>query len=85
MMWNFFATGHRKGQVDGARTLFKWEVHKEQIKPHDLKLQNIGEVVAFLKAKTNKFHDAFSSAWQHIQKHYWKIEVGAIDQSMLFN
>lgn len=60
-------------------------MHKEQIKPHGLKLQNTAEVVAFLKAKTNKFHDAFLSAKQHIQKHFWKIEVGAIDQSMLFN
>jgi hypothetical protein len=38
-----------------------------------------------LKAKTNKFHDAFSSARQHIQKHFWKIEIGAIDRSRLYN
>jgi hypothetical protein len=57
MMWNFFATRHGKGEVDGAGALFKQEVRSEQIKPHGLKLQNIAEVVAFLKAEMNKFHE----------------------------
>jgi hypothetical protein len=35
MIWNFFATGHGKGEVDGVGALLKREVCKEQIKPKD--------------------------------------------------
>jgi hypothetical protein len=85
MTWNFFATGHGKGEVDGAGALFKREVHKEQIKPDGVRLQNTAEVIAFLKAETNKFHAGNPGARQLIRKHFWDIEVGAIDRSRLFN
>jgi hypothetical protein len=85
MTWNFFATGHGKGKVDGAGALFKREVRKEQIKPDGLKLQNTAEVTAFLKAETNKFHARNPSTRQHIRKHFWDIEVGAIDRTRLFS
>jgi hypothetical protein len=38
MVWNFFAIGHGKGEVDGARVLLKREVQKEKIKSQGLKL-----------------------------------------------
>jgi hypothetical protein len=41
MIWNFFAIGHGKGEVDGARTLLKREVRKEQIKPQGKTLWNV--------------------------------------------
>jgi hypothetical protein len=28
LIWNFFAIGHGKGEVDGVRVLFKWEIKK---------------------------------------------------------
>jgi len=33
MIWNFFATSHGKGKVDGTRVLLKRKARKEQIKP----------------------------------------------------
>jgi hypothetical protein len=33
MIWNFFATSHGKGKVDGTKAVLKKEVRKEQIKP----------------------------------------------------
>jgi hypothetical protein len=30
MVWSFFATGHGKGEVDGAGDLLKREVRKEK-------------------------------------------------------
>jgi hypothetical protein len=33
MLWNYFATRHGKGGVDGASALLKRKLHKEQIKP----------------------------------------------------
>jgi hypothetical protein len=62
MAWNFFATSHGKGEVDGARALLKKEVQKEKIKPQGKKLQNAAEVVAHLQVETNKFHVAAPSA-----------------------
>jgi hypothetical protein len=38
MIWNFFATSHGKGEVDGARTLLRKEVKKEHIKLQGKKL-----------------------------------------------
>jgi hypothetical protein len=45
MIWNFFATRHRNGEVDGFRVLLKRELKKEQIKPHGQKLQNASDCV----------------------------------------
>jgi hypothetical protein len=38
MIWNFFATSHGKGKIDGTTALLKREVKKEQIKPQGQKL-----------------------------------------------
>ncbi len=43
MIWNFFATGHGKGEVDGYGALLKRE--GKEIKPLGQKLQNAREVV----------------------------------------
>jgi hypothetical protein len=59
LIWNFFATSHGKGEVDGARALLKCEVRKEQIKSNGRKFQNVAKVVAFLRSKTNEYHDAY--------------------------
>jgi hypothetical protein len=48
MLWNYFATRHGKGEVDGIDALLKRELHKEQIKPQGLKIQNAREAVNFL-------------------------------------
>jgi DNA-binding protein len=56
LIWNFFATSHGKGEVDGVRALLKCEVRKEQIKPNGRQIQNVVEVVAFLRSKANKYH-----------------------------
>jgi hypothetical protein len=56
MIWNYFATGHGKGEVDGAGALLKREVRKEQIKPDGRKLQNASEIVQFLREQTNVQH-----------------------------
>jgi hypothetical protein len=31
MIWNFFAIGHGKGEVDGCRALLKRELRKEKL------------------------------------------------------
>jgi hypothetical protein len=48
MVWNYFASSHGKGELDGARALLKREVYKEQIKPNVKWLQSTYDVVTFL-------------------------------------
>ncbi len=48
IVWNYFATRHDKGEVDGASVLMKRELRKEPLKPHGLKIQNAKEVVSFM-------------------------------------
>jgi hypothetical protein len=48
MLWSFFAIGHGKGEVDGARALLKHEIKKEQLKLVGRKLHNKNEVVVSL-------------------------------------
>jgi hypothetical protein len=38
VLWNYFASGHGKGEVDGTGALLKRELHKEQLKPHGMKI-----------------------------------------------
>jgi hypothetical protein len=53
MYWNYFASGHGKGKIDGDGALLKCEIHKEQIKPHVCKLQNAKDVVTFCQKNTS--------------------------------
>ena len=56
MSWNYFASGHGKGEVDGAGALLKQEKRNEQLKPGGLKLQNAAEIVQFLKDQSERVH-----------------------------
>jgi hypothetical protein len=81
MIWNFFAIGHGKKEVDGVGVLFKREVQKEQIKPQGKKLQNAIEIVVQLQAKVNKFHAITPSSRRHINKYFHLVKVGDVDMS----
>jgi hypothetical protein len=49
MTWNYFAISHGKGEVDGARTLLKWKLQEEQLKPNGMKIQNTHETISYLR------------------------------------
>ncbi len=85
MFWNYFATGHGKGKVDGVGALLKRELHKEQIKPQGLKIQNVKEVVNLLQSKANKFHAAKKNAQIKMNKTLWEVKVGDVDKSKGFH
>jgi hypothetical protein len=42
--------------MDGARSLLKHEIRKEQLKPVGHKLQNTNEIVVFLRDECNKYY-----------------------------
>ena len=74
-MWNYFVTGHGKGEVDGAGALLKRELRKEQMNP------NVADVVAYLKHEANKYHASHPNARKMINKHFWEIKKCDIDRS----
>jgi hypothetical protein len=49
MIWSFFGSSHGKGPHDGACAIVKGFLKKEQQNVHAEKLQNVKEVVTFLK------------------------------------
>ncbi len=60
MGWNYFETGHGKGQWDGARTLVKNAFQNEHVKMvGGTKLQNVSDVVRYLQASMGKAHLAY--------------------------
>ncbi len=59
MIWNFFAKGHGKGEVDKVGALLKCEVNKKQIKPNGRNFHNVVEVIAFFKSEANKYHATY--------------------------
>lgn len=81
LAWNYFATGHGKGEVDGAGALLKRELRKEQMKPNAMKIQNAADAVAYLKHSANKYHASHPNARKIINKHFWEIKKCDIDRS----
>jgi hypothetical protein len=77
MIWNFFATSHGKGKVDGTRALSKREGRKKQIKPQGQTLYNVKEKICkFLTIERNKYRVAHPNAWRHVNKFFWNVKVG---------
>jgi hypothetical protein len=71
ILWNYFATRHGKGEVDGASALLKKELCKEQIKPQGFKIQNAKKIVNLLQFEVNKFHAAHPNAQKIVNKTFW--------------
>ena len=63
MIWNYFASRHGKGKVDGAGALLNRELSKEQIKPNAKRIQSTQDAVEYLKAEAIKFHATHEGTW----------------------
>lgn len=50
MLWNFFGTGHGKGEWDGAGAVVKKALRSEQLLNPHRRLQNAADCVQFLDA-----------------------------------
>ena len=84
MCWNYFGSGHGKGEVDGAGALLKREIRKEQMKVDGRKLQNATEIVAFLKEESRKAHARPRGTRCSTSKFFWEIPVfgpGSVDRT----
>jgi hypothetical protein len=85
MLWNYFASGHGKGEVDGANALLKRELHKEQLKPHGVNIQKAHEAIIFLQLESNKYHVVHPNVQMKVNKTFWEVNVGYVDKSHDFH
>jgi uncharacterized protein (DUF2236 family) len=84
MTWNYFATDHGKGKVDGVGAILERKLKKEQIKPNGMKIQNAHEVVTSLREKANKYHASHPGTKKMVHKYTWEVE-GDIDGARTFD
>jgi hypothetical protein len=83
MSWNYFGSGHGKGEVDGAGALLKWEIRNEQLKPNGRKLQDGAEIVQFLRDQSRRAHARPANARCQAQIFFWLIPKsgpGSVDR-----
>ena len=84
MSWNYFGSGHGKGEVDGASALLKREIRMEQLKPDGRKLQSAAEIVQFLNEQAAKDHAGPRGSRAETSKFFWlipKCGLGSVDRS----
>jgi hypothetical protein len=58
-------------------------VQKEQMKPNRRKIQIVVDVVAYLKASTNKYHYVHPNVKLHVNNFSHEIKVGDINMTRL--
>ena len=80
MLWKYFASGHGKGEVDGAGALCKREVRKEQLKIGGRPIQNVEQMVCFLREKSNKHHHGPPSSRKYTNQYFQEIKEGDISR-----
>lgn len=84
MKWNFFGTAHGKGEWDGAGAVLKSKLCQEQIRNPGRRLQNVGDVVDFLRvALSSRVPSSYVSRNPNtprkpdIFREFWHVPVNA--------
>jgi hypothetical protein len=84
MIWNYFVTGHGKGEVDDTGALLKRKFRKEQIKPNVCKLQCAGDVVKYLREEATRRHVVYPSIRKITSKYFWEVTKHDINRNQLY-
>ena len=74
MLWNFFCSGHGKGEHDGAGAVIKRALTEEQLKTDGVPTKCAADVVAFLRLK-------YSSSKRE-GRVFWEIKEGEVDRNI---
>jgi hypothetical protein len=69
-VWNYFATGHNKSEVDGAEALMKKELCKEKIKLGEQRIHNTKDAARFLVAESSRRHAAYANVRRNTNNYY---------------
>ncbi len=80
MIWSFFGSGHGKGLHDGA--CVKVFLKKEQQNAHGEKLQNVKEVVTFLRKHLScRLETTFSGEKKPFKRFLWHVKANHVIQN----
>ena len=75
MNWNFFSSGHGKGEHDGAGAVIKRSLTHEQLKQHSIRLNCAAKVVSFLRMHLS------TGATAMYDKQKREVKIGKVQQS----
>jgi hypothetical protein len=50
-----------------------------------MKIQSAHEAISYLKAKCNKYHATHPNARRVVNKHFWEVKEGDIDQTKAYD
>ena len=79
MMWSFFASGHGKGEHDGAGAVIKRTLTHEQLKPNAWPMKCAADVVAFLK------HTFCNTDQQStVNRIFWEIKENEVSRAHMW-
>ena len=76
MIWNFFESGHGKGEHDGAGAVIKRALTHEQLKADGEVLKNAGDVVEFLR---KHFQDS------DVKRVFWEVGINDVNRENEWN
>ena len=81
MEWNFFGTGHGKGEWDGAGAILKRALRTEQLQNPTRRLQDAADAVQFLEEKLGGLVPGCVGETRTISRRYFHhISVEAVDR-----
>lgn len=81
MSWNFFGSGHGKGEHDGAGAVIKRSLTQYQLQPDCPKLDCAADVVALLRQTLSDGATAtYASQARYVSRVFWEIELGDVER-----
>lgn len=80
MTWNFFASGHGKGEHDGAGAVIKRTLTHEQLKPDAWPMKCASDVVSFLK---QRFGGELGQVG--VNRVFWEIKTDEVPRETQWN
>lgn len=82
MNWNFFCSGHGKGEHDGAGAVIKRALTHEQLKQNSVRLTCAVEVVAFLRMHLSTGATAmYDKQKREVSRVFWEVKLGDVQRS----
>ena len=80
MTWNFFSSGHEKGEQDGAGAVIKRTLTHEQLKPDAWPMKCASDVVSFLK---QRFGGVLGQVG--VNRVFWEIKTDEVPRETQWN
>ncbi len=85
MIWQFFRIGDGKGAHDGTGAVIKWFLCQEQLNVHGVPLQNVSNVVSFLRERLSKRPETFYiRCYKLLKRLFWFVGVDDVDRSTTY-